>query len=123
MIQISDPSFSLKNKVYVLFVMLRSNRFTGKFSIAEKSSNFSVLGSRILIIAGIVLSSIGAIQVWLACKCCILVDENVKPCLLLTTGKKGFYSFITFGMPHKFNFRLSVSKSSLPAITFLVESS
>ena len=55
-------------------------------------THFSVLGSRILIITGIVLSSIGAIQVWLACKCCILVDENVKPCLLLTTGKKGLQS-------------------------------
>ena len=47
---------------------------------------FSVLGARILVITAIVLSAIGAIQVWLACKCCILIDENVKPCLLLATG-------------------------------------
>jgi len=46
----------------------------------------SVLGARILVITAIVLSAIGAIQVWLACKCCILIDENVKPCLLLATG-------------------------------------
>ena len=48
--------------------------------------DFSVLGARILVITAIVLSAIGAIQVWLACKCCILIDENVKPCLLLATG-------------------------------------
>ena len=47
----------------------------------------SVLGSRVVIITGIVLSTIGAVQVWLACKCCILIDENVKPCLLLATGQ------------------------------------
>ena len=58
-----------------------------QYIVTLSNFEFSVLGARILVITAIVLSAIGAIQVWLACKCCILIDENVKPCLLLATGR------------------------------------